>query len=336
VRDASPRVAIVGAGLMGGWHAHAARQAGARVVTIVDRDRSHAERLAARYRGCRGAVDPGESLGTADVVHVCTPPATHVPLARQALEARRHVVVEKPVAPSVDAAATLLEVAAANGVLLCPVHQFLFQDGVEAAFARLGAIQPLRHVGISMCSAGADGTDEATRERVATEILAHPLSLLARLLPAAPPNVEWSVRHPAPGEIRILTEAGGLTASIVVSMSGRPTANRMELVGAGGTIVVDLFHGFAAMLDGTVSRRRKIARPFTEAATLAGAAAANLARRAWRREAAYPGLRTLLQRFYGAAASGGACPITPVEILSTVRACDRLGELLAASQSPDG
>lgn len=322
-------MAIAGAGLMGRWHAYAARQAGARVTAIVDRDRSRADRLATRYRGCRPHRELADALDAVDVVHVCTPPATHGPLARQALEARRHVLVEKPMAPTALAVADLLDLAASNAVLVCPVHQFLFQDGVEAAVARLTVIGPLRHIEITICSAGAQGMDEAIRDRLALEILPHPLSLVARLMPAALSDLDWSIRHPAAGEIRALTQAGEITASIFVSMGGRPTVNRMELIGLGGTTHVDLFHGFAATLAGTVSRARKVVRPFTETATLAGAAAANLARRAWRREPAYPGLRRLLERFYHAAAGEAACPITPAETLDVARACDRLGELLA-------
>jgi predicted dehydrogenase len=323
------RVAIVGAGLMGRWHAHAARHAGAQVAAIVDRDAARAKALAARYPGCRSGTRLDESLDAVDAVHVCTPTAAHGPLAREALNGGRHVLVEKPLATTAVETADLLGAAASNGVLLCPVHQFLFQDGVERALVRLLAIAPLRHVAITICSAGADAADSATRDAIAADILPHPLSLLGRVLPGTVCDLDWSVRHPAAGEVRALAQGDDVTASLVVSMSGRPTTNRMELVGGGGTIRVDLFHGFAVTLGGTVSRARKVAQPFTEAVVVTAAAAANLVTRAWRREPAYPGLRSLIERFYRAAATGDVCPITPREILDTARACDRLERALA-------
>ena len=107
-------------------------------------------------------------------------------------------------------------------------------------------------------------------------------------------------------------------------MSGRPTTNQLEIIGERGTITVDLFHGFAVTFGGTVSRRTKVTRPFTVAASTAAAAAANLAGRAWRREPAYPGLRELLSRFYAAVRGQGPNPISPAETIAIARACERL------------
>lgn len=315
---------------MGYWHTKASRRAGGRVVAIVDRNPTRAEALAAGVAGSCAVRDLDEVVDRVDVVHICTPTATHVALTTFALEARRHVLVEKPLATSAPAAAALLDLATRQGVLLCPVHQFLFQDGVESAIARLPAIGPLRHISFATCSAGADAAGQLEADDVALEILPHPLSLLARLLPATN-NIEWSVRHPAPGEIRALAQAGDVTCSLLISMSGRPTTNALELIGARGTTFVDLFHGFAVTHPGGVSRLRKAARPFMSAAATAGAAGLNLAKRSWRTEPAYPGLRRLLQLFYRAAAGDGACPIPPAETFAVARESDRLRQLVSAA-----
>ena len=91
-----------------------------------------------------------------------------------------------------------------------------------------------------------------------------------------------------------------------------------------------LLHGFAVTHDGRVSRLRKAARPFTVAAATTRAAAANLARRAWRREPAYPGLRTLFEAFYRAAKGQAPGPITPAEILAVATEAERLAELVTS------
>ncbi len=322
------RVAIVGAGLMGRWHADTAVKAGARVVAVVDPDLPRAERLAARHPGCRPAADLSEVVESADVVHVCSPTASHAAAARLAIAAGRHALVEKPLAPSLAETAELLERARAREVLLCPVHQFVFQDGVRTALEALADIGPLVHARFTICSAGA--REPRDRDRIAMEILPHPLSLLARLASAPLPGAEWWARRPSAGELRVAGQLGAMTASILVSMTGRPTVNRMELFGARGAVEADLFHGFAVTLDGRVSRARKIAGPFARAAREAGAASANLARRLGRREPAYPGLRRLFAEFYEAATTGGPPPILPAETLSVAETCQRLVQELSA------
>jgi len=296
------------------------------VVAVVDADRRRAEALAARLSGSQALDEADEVFSQVEAVHICTPSATHVRYITRAIEAGRHVLVEKPLAPDATRAAALLDLAARRNVCLCPVHQFLFQDGVRDALARLPAMGPLRHVSFTICSAGG-GTSALERDRVALEILPHPLSLIARLMPGAD-AIEWSTRRPSAGEIRALAQVGEVTISLLISMNGRPTVNRVELIGANGTTSVDLFHGFAVTHGGRVSRLRKAARPFTAAGATAMTAAGNLARRAWRREPAYPGLRRLVLLFYGAVRGNGNCPIPPDETLTVAREGDRLCRLL--------
>ena len=323
------RAAIVGAGLMGRWHADAASRSGAALTAIVDRDPRRAAALA-RTVGAE-VTTLTEAIARADVIHVCTPTASHASMARHALAASRHVLVEKPLASASEDALALLDLADAQGVLLCPVHQFLFQDGVASARASLAKVAPLEHVAVTICSAGADGQADGVRDEIARDILPHPVSLLVRLAPAAWPQADWSVRHPRPGEIRALAEAGGVTAAITVSMRARPTRNELILFGAAGSCAVDLFHGFAVLQSGAVSRRRKIARPFVDASTVAGSAALNLMKRSGRREPAYPGLRPLVAAFYEAVRRGQSSPISRTEIVDTILTCDRLAAGLAPS-----
>ena len=108
------RSAIVGAGFIGPHHVDAVRRGGyADVVVLVDRDPQRGP-LTARSLGVARAVTDIEAvLGdpSIDVVHICTPNHTHVELARAAMEAGKHVVVEKPVATDRAGAVALLEVA---------------------------------------------------------------------------------------------------------------------------------------------------------------------------------------------------------------------------------
>lgn len=106
-------IAIIGAGMMGAVHARAARLAGATVRGIAASGQASAQEAAARlhipraYANTHEAIDDGE----VDVVHICTPNASHYPLALAALEAGKHVVCEKPLATNSRDAAVLSDVA---------------------------------------------------------------------------------------------------------------------------------------------------------------------------------------------------------------------------------
>jgi predicted dehydrogenase len=104
----------VGTGFVGPFHVDAVRRGGyADVVAIAGSD---AERTAARAASLgveRATTHVDELLGdpSIDVVHVCTPNRTHVEIATAAIEAGKHVVVEKPVALELGEARALARLA---------------------------------------------------------------------------------------------------------------------------------------------------------------------------------------------------------------------------------
>ena len=329
---------VVGAGLMGRWHAGATVRAGVRLVGVADRDVSRARLLARRHDGCTVGESLGELLSRvrADLVHVCTPTDSHLPLIGEALTAGLHVLAEKPLAEDAPATATLLRVAASQGRLLCPVHQFVYQRGVQAAASALPELGTLRHVEFLACSAGAGASGDAERRQIAADILPHPLALLARLVPEALADPRWSMIETGAGEVCAFREAGPATVALRISMGGRPTRNELRIIGDNGTIRIDLFHGFSVRQGGAVSRLRKIAGPFNESTWMLLAAAGNLARRFLDREPAYPGLNELVARFSRAIQDGAPSPIAPEETLAVAAARDAiLGHAkLRSAQTP--
>jgi len=324
---ASVRAAVVGAGLMGQWHAHAIQRAGGRVVAVIDADLARAEKLASGIPGKPAAAgDVGYSLSrqAVDVVHVCTPVESHEDVTSDALSAGAHVIVEKPLAADAATVEKLHARAAEQGLLLCPVHQFLFQPGVLSAARWLSELGTVRHFELVACSAGADHGSDELREQVARDILPHGLSLARRLLGAAWLESGWYMAPGAAGELRASTTCGPTSISIMVSMRARPTENSLSIRCDGGTVRANLYHGYASLERGTPSRLDKLARPFAGAALVLGAATGNLVSRAVRGESAYPGLRELVARFYRATSGGAPPPISPVESIDVARARDRL------------
>ena len=100
----SLRSAVVGAGVVSERHLTGLdRNPRTDLVAICDLDEGRANEKALEH-GIKAYTDLGEMLAEAnlDWLHVCTPVATHVPLAIQAIEAGVPVLIEKPVAETVE------------------------------------------------------------------------------------------------------------------------------------------------------------------------------------------------------------------------------------------
>jgi predicted dehydrogenase len=312
---------------MGRWHAHAIERIGGRVVAVIDQDVGRAAALAARLPGSPATETAvGHALRShgVEVLHVCTPLSTHASVAREAIEAGVHLLVEKPLAGDAAAVEQLHADSASAGVLLCPVHQFLFQGGILRLQRELPSLGAVRQLDVMACSAGADGSTDAEREQVALDILPHGLALARRLLGVELAPTAWQVGSGAAGELRVLGDVGGTSVLLSISMRARPTENSLTLRADRGTVHANLFHGFATVERGAPSRRDKVLRPFAGSTLMLGAATGNLLRRAVRGESAYPGLRELVRRFHLAAAGKGATPITVAESIDVARARDSI------------
>jgi predicted dehydrogenase len=311
------RAAVAGAGLMGFWHARSIARVGGKVVAVCDINPEAARRLASHCKGARASARLEEILerDKINVLHVCTPLGSHFELTSAALTRGIHVLVEKPITAAWTETERLYELAAENRVLLCPVHQFPFQGGVQKALKEFGRIGQLRHFEATFCSAGGAGRGPAELDAIVAEILPHPLSLMQIFTPESFREEGWVVTRPAPGELRAVVNARDICFSILISMNSRPTVSALRLLGTRGTAHIDLFHGFCLIESGAVSKLRKIAHPFDLAVRTLVAAGSNLTVRAWERESAYPGLQQLIRGFYGAITNGQPAPLRREEVM---------------------
>ena len=319
-------IAIVGAGLMGRWHAYYAARAGAEVAALVDRDPCVAAALSAKFPHARVFTDLQSCLAQVETaaVHICTPTASHVPLATAALHAGVHVLLEKPLAATRAETEHLLALARDQGVLLAPVHQFPFQRGVRRvrrSRARLGDLVRLAYV---TCTAGGEGLAGAARRELLLEILPHPVSLFHAFLGDAAAAIAWDLLDLTDDDLELRGRLGGVHLHALLSLRGRPTRNALTVYGTGGTAHADLYHGYALIETGEPSWRTKLLQPFAHGTRVLAGAGGNLAQRALRREPAYPGLPELIATFYRAVAHGGPAPVGEAEMLAAPGLMDRL------------
>ena len=114
----SLKVALVGCGKMADSHAEEiAKIPNARLVAVCDAEPLMAEQLAVRYAIPQRFSSLDDMLGELrpDVLHIVTPPQSHLALTRRAAEAGCHVYVEKPVALNLTDTRLLVEVVERAG-----------------------------------------------------------------------------------------------------------------------------------------------------------------------------------------------------------------------------
>jgi predicted dehydrogenase len=99
---------------------------------LCDLDAEHLGALAARYPNAKATQSYDDLLrdDTLDAIVIATPVPTHYSLAKQALEAGKHVFVEKPPAMRAAEMNELVELAGAGDRVLMPGHLLLYHPGV--------------------------------------------------------------------------------------------------------------------------------------------------------------------------------------------------------------
>jgi predicted dehydrogenase len=127
------KVAVIGVGHLGKHHARIfSTLPGADLVAVVDTNRPRAEEVAAAS-GTRALFDAAALAGQVDAVSIAVPTEQHLAVARPFLEAGISVLVEKPMARSLEEADQMIAAAAAGGAVLAVGHTERFNPAVERA-----------------------------------------------------------------------------------------------------------------------------------------------------------------------------------------------------------
>jgi predicted dehydrogenase len=126
------RVAVVGVGYLGRFHAEKyAAEPGVELVGVVDNDAERAREVAARF-GCRAFSDAREIHGLVDCASVVVPTPLHRDVGTGLLEAGIDVLVEKPIAATLEEARALVRVAEERGRILQVGHLERFNPAMRA------------------------------------------------------------------------------------------------------------------------------------------------------------------------------------------------------------
>jgi predicted dehydrogenase len=138
--DHRMRLALVGAGVIGTIHGAVITELADRIelVAVVDTHFDRAEKLAAVHGG-KPFTSLTEALAAVDldVVSVCTPTGRHAEVAIEALEAGKHVIVEKPAEITVAKTDEIIAAQRRAGTQVAVISQHRFDPATEVTVAAI-------------------------------------------------------------------------------------------------------------------------------------------------------------------------------------------------------
>src|SRR5256885_15849799 len=130
------RVGVVGVGYLGKLHAKIyASMPNVDLVGVADVNLDVARDVAAQH-GCAAFGNANELLGKIDAVSIVVPTSLHLPAARPFLEQGVHMLMEKPLAPTLEESSELVELAERAGVIFQVGHLERFNAGMMALAER--------------------------------------------------------------------------------------------------------------------------------------------------------------------------------------------------------
>jgi predicted dehydrogenase len=236
------RVAVVGVGSLGQHHARiAAASEATDLVAVVDPSEARGREIAQKF-GTQWAPDLSGILDQVDAVQIAAPTGFHHQLGLQVLKAGKHVIMEKPLAATLDEGKALLEALAAArkdapGLVASVGHLERFNPAVTA----------LRALGIKPHFAEAIRVSpfpmRSMEVDVIMDVMIHDLDLLLALIGRPVISVE-AVGVPVLTKYADLVNArlkfeGGAFATVTASRVARKKERTLRAFGANAYVSLD-------------------------------------------------------------------------------------------------
>lgn len=235
-------VGVVGTGALGRHHArHLATLDGVELVGVADTDRAAGERVASEV-GVPYFADADDLLGRVRAVSIAVPTSVHHAVGRQALARGVAVLMEKPLAATLEEADDLVALAEAEGLPLAVGHIERFNRAVRAAqplldgprFAEAERVAPF--------------TPRGTDVPVVLDLMIHDLDLVLHLVGGRAATDVRAVGVPVLSPHVDIANAwvefdGGAVANVTTSRLGLKRERRLRIVQPSGYFSLDLAAG---------------------------------------------------------------------------------------------
>jgi predicted dehydrogenase len=239
------RVAAVGCGY---WGPNVIRNLdsidGFELCCICDADPARLVPVAARYPHARSTTNIDDVMDdpSIEALYLATPVSTHFDLVRRALESGKHVLVEKPLATTIEQAEALSALAAERRLTLMVGHTFVFSPPVRKVKQLIddGLVGPIYYVETTRVNLGLFQKDVS----VLWDLGPHDVSILIYWLGEVPTQVSARGRS-YPGEaledVAFVTMEfpSGILAQVQISWLAPSKLRRTSIVGRQRMIVYD-------------------------------------------------------------------------------------------------
>ena len=350
------KVAVVGCGKTADMHLSGVKTLSfARIVAVCDVEPLMSEQLAARYgvANCYSDFDELLAVEKPDVVHIATPPPSHLSLAIRALDAGCHLVVEKPLALDSHEAAELIAHAERRARKLTIAYTYYF-DPAARMLRRLiqeqvmgDAVHLESFLGYNL-SGPFGGPILADRNhwvhklpgKLFQNVLDHLLNKITEFVPDENPSVQaysWQAaerpRQPdcdLPDELRVMVIGENQSAYATFSSHSRPLQHFLTLYGTKNTAHLDFENSTITLarestLPGVLGR---LVFPFAQGWQHFREGGKNVLRFARSEYHFFEAFNYLLSEFYGAIVHDKPVPIPYREILRVATLVDRVAKCM--------
>lgn len=237
--------ALVGTGYWGPNLANAIERTGkAKLAWLCDLDRNNLAGLGRRYPLAKMTTDLADLLQdtSLDVVFIATPTATHYALGRRALEAGKHVLVEKPLTIRSSEAAELVRLAEERRRVLMVGHVFAYNAAVRAVddLIKSGELGDIFYMSFERTNLGPVRTDV----NALWDLASHDASIMCDFMAASPVSVTATGRsylNPGVEDVVFATFvfANGAAAHIHASWLNPSKVRQITVVGSKKMAICD-------------------------------------------------------------------------------------------------
>ena len=251
------RIGIAGAGHFGRFHALKVAKSGRAVLAGLHDPRTERAEAVGREAGRAPALSLEALFAASDAIIVAAPAETHYDLATQALQAGKHVLVEKPIAATVEQADHLAALARQHARVLQVGHLLRYSAEHRAISSRI--TRPLYIDATRIAPFKPRGTDVS----VILDLMIHDLDLVLALVDSPIRSVDAlgaAVSSPLEdiANARVRFE-NGCVATITASRISLKTERRMRLFSEEGYLSAD----FVARKLSMIGRERGLPLPGT-------------------------------------------------------------------------
>jgi predicted dehydrogenase len=245
--EAPLKVAVIGVGHLGTIHARIySEYPGAELVGVVDHDLERAQALAEEL-GCEAARDVADLSSEIDCASVVVPTSLHAAVAIPLLERGVPLLVEKPLAATLEEADQILAAAEKGGAALAVGHVERFQPGVRHL------LKEGRRPRFIECHRLAPFNPRGTDVGVVHDLMIHDLDLVLEFIGSEVESVdavggEILTDREDVASVRLVF-ANGARANVTASRASLSPMRRFRMFSSGGYASLDFTKNYGLMVN---------------------------------------------------------------------------------------